>query len=56
LEGDTMTGSVARSFDAKARDRLIKLFSALGSDNIHEADAVRSAISGLLRQYAKGWN
>src|SRR6516225_1591427 len=50
-----MTSAVARPFEAKVRDRLIKLFRALGSDNTHEADAVRSHIDSLLPQFGKSW-
>jgi Protein of unknown function (DUF3631) len=44
-----------RRFDDRERERLIKLFRQLGTDNIHEAEAARGRIDSLLRQFGKTW-
>jgi hypothetical protein len=45
-----MTGqTIQRRFGD--RERLGKLFSQLGTDNKHEAEAARSRIDALLRQF-----
>jgi hypothetical protein len=44
--------SIQRRFD---RERLVKLFGALGTDNAHEAEAARGRIDSLLREFAKTW-
>ena len=48
--------SLTRRFDDKKREQLAKLFRALGTDNIHEAEAARGRINSLLREYGKSWN
>jgi hypothetical protein len=53
--GDAMT-SITRRFGDQQRQRLAKLVRTLGSDNAHEADAARSMIDSLLREYGKGWD
>jgi hypothetical protein len=52
-----MTGrrTIVPRFGARERERLVKLFRQLGTDNIHEAEAARSAVDGLLRQFGKAW-
>jgi Protein of unknown function (DUF3631) len=47
--------SVVRRFGERERERLAKLFSQLGTDNMHEAEAARSRIDALLRQFGKTW-
>lgn len=47
--------AVARRFDDRERERLVKLFRQLGTDNPHEAEAARSRIESLLRQFGKSW-
>jgi len=47
--------TVALHFGDRERDRLIKLVRILGSKNTHEAEAARSHIDSLLRQFSKGW-
>ncbi len=37
------------------RERLIKLFQQLGTDNTHESETARSKIDSLLRQFGKTW-
>jgi hypothetical protein len=49
-------GTVARRFGDRERDRLRKLFRALGSDNPHEFDAARGRIDSLLREFGKTWS
>jgi hypothetical protein len=44
-----------RHFGEKKRQYLAKLFSALGSDNRHEAEAARGKIESLLREFGKTW-
>jgi hypothetical protein len=52
-----MTGqTIQRRFDDRERERLGKLFSQLGTDNQHEAEAARSRIDALLRQFDKTWS
>jgi hypothetical protein len=48
--------NLERRFDDKKRKQLAKLFRALGTDNIHEAEAARSRIDSLLREYGKTWS
>jgi hypothetical protein len=51
-----MTGhTVQRRFGERERERLAKLFSQLGTDNKHEAEAARSRIEALLHQFGKAW-
>jgi Protein of unknown function (DUF3631) len=47
--------AIARRFDDRERERLVKLFRQLGTDNPHEAEAARSRIASLLRQFSKNW-
>jgi hypothetical protein len=47
--------AVVQRFGERERERLIKLFRQLGTDNIHEAEAARSRIDALLRQFGKAW-
>jgi hypothetical protein len=52
-----MTGqTIQRRFGDRERERLGKLFSQLGTDNKHEAEAARSRIDALLRQFDKTWS
>jgi hypothetical protein len=46
---------IVRQFGERERERLIKLFRQLGTDNIHEAEAARGRIDSLLRQFDKTW-
>jgi hypothetical protein len=46
----------SRRLDDKKREQLAKLFRALGTDNIHEAEAARGRIDSLLREYGKSWS
>jgi hypothetical protein len=52
-----MTGhrAIVRRFGDRERERLAKLFSQLGNDNKHEAEAARSRIDALLRHFDKEW-
>ena len=51
-----MTGhTVQRRFGERERERLVKLFGQLGTDNKHEAEAARSRIEALLHQFGKVW-
>src|SRR6476646_338628 len=51
-----MTGrTIQRRFGKRDRERLIKLFRALGTDNTHEAEAARGRIDSLLREFDKTW-
>jgi hypothetical protein len=43
--------NIVRRFD---RERLIKLFHQLGTDNVHEAEAARGRIDSLLRRVPIG--
>ena len=53
---DAMTRrTIARRFGDRERERLIKLFRALGTDNTHEAEAARGRIDSLLREFGKTW-
>jgi Protein of unknown function (DUF3631) len=47
--------AVKPRFGDRERGRLEKMFRQLGTDNRHEADAARSAIDNLLRQFGKSW-
>ena len=47
--------TIARRFGDRERERLIKLFRALGTDNAHEAEAARSRIDSLLREFGNTW-
>jgi Protein of unknown function (DUF3631) len=47
--------TIVRRFDDRERERLAKLFRQLGTDNPHEAEAARSRIDSLLRQFGKSW-
>src|SRR6478672_10941646 len=47
--------TIARRFGDRERERLIKLFRALGTDNTHEAEAARGRIDSLLREFGKTW-
>jgi hypothetical protein len=47
--------TIVRRFDDRERERLIKLFRQLGTDNIHEAEAARGRIDSLLQQFGKSW-
>jgi hypothetical protein len=47
--------TIVKHFDARERERLDKLFRQLGTDNPHEAEAARSRIDSLLRQFGKSW-
>jgi hypothetical protein len=49
-------GAIERRFGERERERLIKLFRALGSDNPHESEAARGRIDSLLREFGKTWN
>jgi hypothetical protein len=49
------TTTIVRRFGERERERVIKLFRQLGTDNTHEAEAARSRIDGLLREYGKTW-
>jgi hypothetical protein len=48
-----MGNNVVRRFK---RELLAKLFGALGTDNLHEAEEARGRIDSLLREYAKSWS
>jgi hypothetical protein len=48
--------TVVKRFGDQQRQRLAKLFRALGSDNVHEAEAARGLIDSLLREYIKDWS
>jgi hypothetical protein len=48
--------TVVKRFGDQQRQRLAKLFRALGSDNAHEAEAARGPIDSLLREYSKDWS
>ena len=51
-----MSGNnIQRRFGERERERLIKLFGQLGTDNKHEAEAARSRIEALLHQFGKVW-
>src|SRR5690349_9859245 len=51
-----MTGhTIQRRFGERERERLAKLFRALGTDNEHEAAAARGRIDALLGDYDKTW-
>ena len=47
--------TIALRFGDRERERLIKLFRALGTDNTHEAEAARGRIDSLLREFGKTW-
>jgi hypothetical protein len=47
--------NLERRFDDKKREQLAKLFRALGTDNVHEAEAARGRIDSLLREYGRSW-
>ncbi|MGY3506650.1 MULTISPECIES: DUF3631 domain-containing protein [unclassified Bradyrhizobium] len=47
--------AIAQHFGDRERQRLDKLFRALGTDNTHEAEAARGRIDSLLRDYNKTW-
>jgi hypothetical protein len=47
--------TVMKRFGDRERERLVKLFRQLGTDNIHEAEAARGRIDSLLRQFDKNW-
>ena len=47
--------TVQRRFGERERERLVKLFGQLGTDNKHEAEAARSRIEALLHQFGKAW-
>src|SRR6478752_7153222 len=47
--------TIARRFGDRERERLIKLFRALGTDNTPEAEAARSRIDSLLREFGNTW-
>jgi Protein of unknown function (DUF3631) len=55
LQVQLKTHHLERHFDEKKREQLAKLFRALGTDNIHEAEAARGRIEDLLREYGKTW-
>lgn len=46
---------VTKRFGHRERERLVKLCRQLGTDNAHEAEAVRSRIDSLLRSFGKTW-
>jgi Protein of unknown function (DUF3631) len=48
--------AMVRRFGDGDRERLEKLFRQLGTDNPHEAEAARSRIASLLRQFDKSWS
>jgi hypothetical protein len=52
-----MTGyrEIMRRFGDRVRERLGKLFRQLGTDNVHEAEAARSRIDALLRDFGRVW-
>ena len=52
-----MTGyhAIMRRFGDRVRERLSKLFRQLGTDNVHEAEAARSRIDTLLRDFGRVW-
>jgi hypothetical protein len=50
-----MSNGVARQFGDRERERLIKLFTVLGSENENEFAMARGRIYSLLRQYDKAW-
>jgi Protein of unknown function (DUF3631) len=47
--------NIARRFGERERERLIKLFGQIGTDNPHVAEAARGRIDSLLRQFGKTW-
>jgi hypothetical protein len=47
--------AIIRHFGDRQRERLVRLFRALGTHNIHEREAARSRIDALLREYDKTW-
>jgi hypothetical protein len=51
----TRHGPIVRHFDDRERERLVKLFRQLGTDNIHEAEAARSRINSQLLAFGKSW-
>jgi Protein of unknown function (DUF3631) len=48
--------AIIRHFGDRQRERLVRLFRALGTNNIHEREAARSRIDALLREYDKTWD
>jgi hypothetical protein len=50
------TNNVVPHFDARERELLAKLFSRLGSDNVHEAENARSLIDDKLLKFTKTWS
>jgi Protein of unknown function (DUF3631) len=52
----TARGTPVRRFGESERVRLGKLFRVLGTDNVHEAEAVRGRIDSLLREFGKTWS
>jgi hypothetical protein len=50
-----MKRELNRRFGVRERERLSKLFRQLGTDNPHEAEAARSLINNLLRDFDKTW-
>ena len=47
--------TIVKRFGERERDRLGRLFRALGTDNVHEAEAVRGRIDSLLREFGRHW-
>jgi Protein of unknown function (DUF3631) len=47
--------SIVRHFGERQRERLMSLFRALGTHNIHEREAARGHIDALLREHGKTW-
>jgi uncharacterized protein DUF3631 len=47
--------AIQRRFGDRERVRLGKLFRQIGTDNVHEAEAARSRIDSLLREFNKVW-
>lgn len=45
-----------RRFGDRERERLIKLFRSLGTDNANESEAARGRIDSLLREFGKTWS
>jgi hypothetical protein len=52
----TAQHTIARRFDKRERELLIKLLRSLGVDNAHEAEAARGRIDSLLRAFDKSWS
>jgi ElaB/YqjD/DUF883 family membrane-anchored ribosome-binding protein len=48
--------NIVQRFGERERQTLAKLFRALGTDNVHEAEAARGRIDALLRQFGKAWS